>query len=124
MHQPGDSLYDAQMRKIDTIIAKADLKSTDKVLEVGCGWGAFAIRAVQQSGCSWIGLTLSKEQLAIATQQIKAAGLQVSVLNLLNPAEHARPESVVAIVEHHHCNNRAMDFRECRVMYASKPWVP
>ncbi len=42
-----------------------------------CGWGGFAIRAVQTTGCRWTGITVSKEQLAEATERVAAAGLQV-----------------------------------------------
>ena len=45
------------------------------MLEVGCGWGSFAIRAAQRTGCRVTGITVSKEQLAEATARVKAAGL-------------------------------------------------
>jgi cyclopropane fatty-acyl-phospholipid synthase-like methyltransferase len=41
----------SQMRKLDMIIEAAGIKAGDHVLEIGCGWGAFAIRAVQTRGC-------------------------------------------------------------------------
>lgn len=44
-----------------------------------CGWGGFALRAVQRTGCRVTGLTLSKEQLAEANARVKAAGLQDSI---------------------------------------------
>ncbi len=44
---PTDSLHQSQLNKIDALIAKADIKPTDHVLEIGCGWGGFGIRAVQ-----------------------------------------------------------------------------
>lgn len=47
----------------------------DHVLEVGCGWGSFAMRAAQRTGCRITGITVSKEQLAEATARVKAAGL-------------------------------------------------
>ena len=40
-----------QMAKLDAIIAAAELKADDHVLEIGCGWGGFAIRAAQTTGC-------------------------------------------------------------------------
>ncbi len=45
------------------------------MLEVGCGWGSFAMRAAQRTGCRVTGITVSKEQLAEATARVKAAGL-------------------------------------------------
>ncbi|KAJ9507276.1 hypothetical protein QJQ45_006251 [Haematococcus lacustris] len=79
MHAEGDSLYEAQMRKLDAIIDAAGITAGQRVLEVGCGWGAFAIRAVQRTGCHVTGLTLSKEQLVEAEARVKAAGLQDSI---------------------------------------------
>ncbi|KAG2492394.1 hypothetical protein HYH03_009340 [Edaphochlamys debaryana] len=73
---PTDSLYQSQLNKIDALIAKAKIGPNDRVLEIGCGWGGFAIRAVQQTGCTWTGITISKEQLAEATERVAAAGLQ------------------------------------------------
>jgi len=72
----AQSLYQAQMNKLDALIAKADIQAGHHVLEIGCGWGSFAIRAASTTGCRVTGLTLSKEQLAEATARVKAAGLQ------------------------------------------------
>jgi cyclopropane-fatty-acyl-phospholipid synthase len=72
----SDSLADAQRHKIETIIAKAGITRDDHVLEIGCGWGSFAIAAVRQTGCRLTGITLSHEQLALARRRVKAAGLE------------------------------------------------
>jgi len=42
----------AQMAKLDAVIA-ADIQPTDHVLEIGCGWGSFAMRAASTTGCRW-----------------------------------------------------------------------
>jgi cyclopropane-fatty-acyl-phospholipid synthase len=76
VHHPGHSLHQAQLNKLDAIIAKADIRAGDHVLEIGCGWGSFAIRAASKTGCRVTGVTISKEQLAEATARVKAAGLQ------------------------------------------------
>ncbi|MEW5297105.1 MAG: hypothetical protein WDW36_000333 [Sanguina aurantia] len=76
VHREGDSLYQAQLNKIDALLAKAEVKPTDHVLEIGCGWGGFAIRAASTIGCRVTGLTVSKEQLAEAHARVKAAGLE------------------------------------------------
>ena len=70
------NLTEAQRNKIETIIAKAGITSKDHVLEIGCGWGSFAIEAVRQTGCRLTGITLSHEQLALARERVKAAGLE------------------------------------------------
>ncbi len=77
------SLRESQINKIDALISKADIQPGHKVLEIGCGWGSFAIRAAQMKDCHVVGLTLSKEQLAEAKQRIKAAGLEDKITLLL-----------------------------------------
>ncbi|GAX82389.1 hypothetical protein CEUSTIGMA_g9817.t1 [Chlamydomonas eustigma] len=79
IHNEGETLYQAQMNKLDAIIKQADIKEGDHVLEIGCGWGGFAIRAAQTTGCRVTGLTISKEQLSEATARVKAAGLENKV---------------------------------------------
>jgi cyclopropane-fatty-acyl-phospholipid synthase len=39
------------MAKLDAVIAAADIQPTDHVLEIGCGWGSFAMRAASTTGC-------------------------------------------------------------------------
>lgn len=77
------SLKQSQENKIDALISKADIQPGHKVLEIGCGWGSFAIRAAQATGCHVVGLTLSKEQLAEAKQRVKEAGLDDKITLLL-----------------------------------------
>lgn len=67
------------MRKIDRLLDQLDLKPEDHVLEIGCGWGAAAIRGVQRSGCKWTGITLSHEQLAWAQEKVTEAGLTQNI---------------------------------------------
>ena len=78
-----EALEDAQMRKLDRFIDNARLKSADHVLEIGTGWGSFAIRAVQRSGCRITSLTLSREQKALAEDRIANAGLTENIEVLL-----------------------------------------
>lgn len=70
-----ESLEEAQYRKLDRFIDNAKLKPTDHVLEIGTGWGSFAIRAVQRTGCRITSLTLSREQKELADRRIADAGL-------------------------------------------------
>lgn len=79
----ADSLYESQMNKIDELIEKSDISEGHNVLEIGCGWGSFAIRAASTRGCQVTGLTLSKEQLAEAQARVKAAGLEEKITLLL-----------------------------------------
>lgn len=74
-NKPKDEpLEDAQYRKLARFINGAKIQSTDHVLEIGTGWGSFAIEAVRRTGCRVTSLTLSKEQKTLAEERIRAAG--------------------------------------------------
>ncbi len=78
-----ESLEEAQMRKLDRFIDNAKIKPTDHVLEIGTGWGSFAIRAVQRTGCRITSLTLSHEQKDLADRRIADARLTDNIEILL-----------------------------------------
>lgn len=75
----GETLYDAQMRKLDHIADQVKIKPTDHVLEIGTGWGSFAMRAVERFGCRVTSLTLSKEQKHLAEQRIREVGMSEKI---------------------------------------------
>ena len=79
----GETLEEAQMRKLDRFIDSARMKSTDHVLEIGTGWGSLAIRAVQRIGCRVTSLTLSSEQKDLAEKRIADVGLTDKIEVLL-----------------------------------------
>lgn len=70
------SLEDAQVEKYDRICRKLDLRPEHHLLEIGCGWGGFALHAARNYGCKVTGITISKEQLAEAKKRVEAAGMQ------------------------------------------------
>lgn len=70
-----EDLATAQRKKIDHIFAKIDLRPGQRLLDIGCGWGALAIRAAQQHGVQVLGVTLSKNQHALARERVRQAGL-------------------------------------------------
>lgn len=76
---PETTLEEAQQEKLRTIIEKAGITATDHVLEVGCGWGSFAIQAAQETGCRVTGITISREQLELARNRVREAGLEGQV---------------------------------------------
>ncbi|KAJ2967430.1 hypothetical protein NQ176_g9664 [Zarea fungicola] len=78
-----EPLQSAQIRKLHRFINGCKIKSEDHVLEIGTGWGSFAIEAVCKTGCRVTSLTLSKEQKALADERIEAAGLQDRIEVLL-----------------------------------------
>ena len=72
---PDDTLEEAQRRKVDLVARKLELKPGDRLLDVGCGWGAMAIHAAREYGASVVGVTLSEAQRAYATEQVRLHGL-------------------------------------------------
>lgn len=69
------TLTQAQFAKNDALCRQLQLKSTDHVIEIGTGWGGFALQAVKQYGCRVTTLTISQAQFDLATARIKEAGL-------------------------------------------------
>lgn len=72
-----DSLNVAQEQKLDLICKKLQLKSGDRVLDIGCGWGGFAKYAAEHYDVSVTGITLSKEQLAYAKEFTKGLNVEL-----------------------------------------------
>ncbi|KUJ09820.1 cyclopropane-fatty-acyl-phospholipid synthase [Mollisia scopiformis] len=70
-----ESLEDAQRTKLLRFIEGAKLKATDHVLEIGTGWGSFAVEAVKRTGCRVTSITLSRKQKELAEKRIKLDGL-------------------------------------------------
>ena len=73
--RPGMTLAEAQRAKIRHVCEKLQLGPADHVLEIGCGWGGFAIEAATNYGCRVTGLTLSPSQAAYARRRAAEAGV-------------------------------------------------
>ena len=69
-----ETLEEAQETKLQYFITQARIKGADHVLEIGTGWGSFAMAAVKKTGCRVTSLTLSKEQKELAEKRIAVAG--------------------------------------------------
>jgi cyclopropane fatty-acyl-phospholipid synthase-like methyltransferase len=72
---PEDTLETAQIQKIDHILAKLRIRPGDRLLDIGCGWGALVLRAAEKYGAKVLGITLSRNQYELARERIAAAGL-------------------------------------------------
>jgi cyclopropane-fatty-acyl-phospholipid synthase len=69
-----ESLEDAQSAKLDYILHKLRLRAGERLLDIGCGWGALLVRAAQRFGATALGITLSGKQHDEARRRIAAAG--------------------------------------------------
>jgi cyclopropane-fatty-acyl-phospholipid synthase len=81
--RPDMDLHQAQFAKLERLCRKLDLRASDHLLEIGTGWGALAIHAAARYGCRVTTTTISREQHALATERVRAAGLQGRVTVLL-----------------------------------------
>jgi cyclopropane-fatty-acyl-phospholipid synthase len=72
---PADTLEDAQRAKYDKICDALRIDARDHVVEIGSGWGGFAIHAARTRGCRVTTTTISRAQHAEATRRVAAAGL-------------------------------------------------
>ena len=99
------TLDEAQLAKIDYTLRKVRLRPGERLLDIGCGWGALVIRAAQQFGAQALGITLSRAQYDEAQRRIVAAGVADRVRVELRDYRDLRNESFdkvvsVGMVEH------------------------
>jgi cyclopropane-fatty-acyl-phospholipid synthase len=101
----AQTLEEAQQAKLGLVCTKLALKEGERVLDVGCGWGSFAIHAATHYGVSVIGVTLSEEQVKLGRQNVQEAGVSDRVtLRLADYRELAGDRfdaiSSIGMVEH------------------------
>lgn len=79
---PESTLQEASLAKLERICRKLQLSPADHVVEIGTGWGSFAIHAAQRYGCRVTTTTISQRQYELARQRVAAAGVadRVTVL--------------------------------------------
>lgn len=94
-----DTLEQASTRKLDRICQKLMLKPGDRVIEIGTGWGGFAVHAATHYGCHVTTTTISREQHALAAARVVGAGLQDRVTLLLQDYRdlHGQYDKLVSI---------------------------
>jgi cyclopropane-fatty-acyl-phospholipid synthase len=101
----GSSLEAAQSAKLELVCTKLGLRAGERVLDVGCGWGSFAIHAAREHGVSVTGITLSERQAELARRRVEEAGVADRVeIRLMDYRELAgEPYDAIAsigMVEH------------------------
>ncbi len=80
----GMTLAEAQAAKLELVCQKLELSPRDHVLEIGTGWGSFALHAASTRGCRVTTTTISSEQYAHALERVRRAGLEGRVTVLLS----------------------------------------
>jgi cyclopropane-fatty-acyl-phospholipid synthase len=83
-----DTLTKAQINKVNTIIRQAEIGPKDHVLEIGSGWGGFAVEAVKRTGCRVTTITLSQKQYDYVNSLIKRERLEKKITVLLRDYRH------------------------------------
>lgn len=113
----GASLRDASVEKFDRVCRKLGLQPSDEVLEIGTGWGGFAIHAAKNYGCHVTTTTISREQFEVAQQRIKEAGLasRVTLLGQDYRDLHGQFDKLVSIEMIEAVGYQFLDdyFRQC-----------
>jgi len=108
--KPEDSLDLAQEQKIDHICRKLRLQPGDRLLDIGCGWGALMFRAVEQYGAHATGITLSENQFKYVQQQIAEYGIasrcEVYLLDYRDVPEGELFDKIVSVGMFEHVGKR------------------
>ena len=107
-------LEQAQEHKLELICRKLELRAGERLLDVGCGWGGLAEHAARHFGCEVVGVTVSKEQAALARE--RCAGLPVTVQLADWRSLSGRWDKIVSVgmFEHVGPKNYAAYFRRMR----------
>lgn len=103
-HKPEDSLEQAQLQKLRLIYKKLQLKDGERLLDIGCGWGALLIQAAKQYKIRGLGVTLSLEQLGYAQAWAEKEGVAGEVeFKLLDYRElTAKFDKIVSVGMYEH----------------------
>jgi cyclopropane-fatty-acyl-phospholipid synthase len=93
----AQTLEEAQRAKLELVARKLDLKPGMRLLDVGCGWGSFAIHAARHHGVTVTGITLSPAQAELARERVMEAGLEDRVEIRVADYRRLAPSSFDAI---------------------------
>ncbi len=95
-----DDLNKAQEQKLDLICRKLKLKKTDRVLDIGCGWGGFAKYASQHYGCHVTGISISDEQIKYAKEFTKGLPVEIIKMDYRDISGHYDKILICGMIEH------------------------
>ncbi|MGD1059153.1 MAG: cyclopropane-fatty-acyl-phospholipid synthase family protein [Solirubrobacteraceae bacterium] len=106
------TLEEAQQTKLELVAGKLDLKPGMRVLDVGCGWGSFAIHVAREYGVEVVGITLSERQAERARERVAEAGMadrvEIRVQDYRRLA-HASFDAISSIGMSEHVGDRQID---------------
>lgn len=114
----ASTLDQAQREKLELVCAKLKLKPGERVLDVGCGWGAFVMHAAREHGVSAVGITLSPSQADLARRRVQEAGLADRVeIRLADYRDLAgeRYDAIASIGMVEHVGSSQIDVYACRL---------
>jgi cyclopropane-fatty-acyl-phospholipid synthase len=108
---PEDTLDQAQEQKIAHTIKKLDLRTGQRLLDIGCGWGHLMFHAAENYGVECLGLTLCDNQAKYIREQARARKLRVDVRTMshLELDDHAKWERIVSVGMMCHVGERRAD---------------
>jgi len=119
-----ETLEQAQQNKFHHLCRKLRLKPGEYLLDVGCGWGGLARFAAREYGVKVFGITLSREQLALATARVKAEGLQdqvdLQLLDYRDLPQDGRFDKVVSVGMFEHVGHANLELYTQRLFGAVK----
>ena len=122
-HDPSQSLDQAQCNKLDLICRKLRLKAGERLLDIGCGWGALICWAAQRYGVRAHGITLSQQQYEYTQSRIRELGIEGQVTVELRDYRDLPEDAVfdkvssIGMFEHVGLKNLPIYFRAvCRVL--------
>jgi len=122
-----ETLAEAQTKKIDHILTKVQLQPGQRLLDIGCGWGALVMRAASKFGARCLGVTLSQRQFELATERVRQAGLQDRVEIRLQDYRDVQGQfdriTSVGMFEHVGVKHLPAYFSRIRDMLSDDGWV-
>jgi cyclopropane-fatty-acyl-phospholipid synthase len=111
----------AQQAKFRHLCRKLRLQPGDYLLDVGCGWGGLARYAAREFGAKVFGITLSKEQLALARERVKEEGLEdqveLQLLDYRDLPQDGRFDKVVSVGMFEHVGHANLEY--CKVLFGA-----
>lgn len=120
-----EDIDQAQQAKLRLICRKLRLKPGDRLLDVGCGWGGLARFAAREFGAEVFGITLSREQLALARERVAAEGLQdrvqLELMDYRDLPQDGRFDKVVSVGMFEHVGHANLPLYCQRLVGAVRP---